>query len=111
MVNIEEDPKESSVFSVVNKTNLTPVPSSLSPISCILPPFYNIGSGNEISIKDIAFMIKDIVGLKGGIIFDKTKPDGTLRKLLDVSKLFAMGWSSQVALKNGIENVCRQVFK
>ena len=56
-------------------------------------------------------MIKDIVGLKGGIIFDKTKPDGTLRKLLDVSKLFAMGWRPQVALKNGIENVCRQVFK
>jgi len=83
--------------------NLTPDSSSLSPTSCLLPPFYNIGSGNEISIKDLAFMIKNIVGFKGGIIFDKTKPDGTLLKCLDSSLLKKLGWESTVELKTGIQ--------
>ena len=91
--------------------DLPPDASNLSPNSCLLPPFLNIGSGKEVTIGDLAFFIKEIIGFKGKIKFDTSKPDGTLRKLLDVSKLFAMGWRPQVALKNGIENVYRQVFK
>ena len=48
-------------------------------------------------------MIKDIVGLKGGIIFDKTKPDGTLRKLLDTTLLKNNGWENNIELKDGIQ--------
>ena len=51
----------------------------------------NIGSGNELSIKELAFLIKDVVGYEGEILFDKSKPNGTIRKLLDSSKINKMG--------------------
>lgn len=62
----------------------------------------NIGTGVDISIKDVAFMIKDVVGYKGEILFDTTKPDGTPRKLLDVSKLTELGWKYKTELRDGI---------
>ena len=62
----------------------------------------NIGSGDEISIKELALLIQKIVGFKGSISFDHSKPDGTLRKLLDISKLTALGWKSHVSLEEGI---------
>ena len=64
--------------------------------------FYNIGSGNEISIKDLALLIQSIVGHKGKIKWDSNKPDGTPRKLLDVNKINKLGWKSKTDLKNGI---------
>jgi len=62
----------------------------------------NIGSGDELSIKELAHLIKELVGFKGNIFFDTSKPDGTPRKLLDTSKLFALGWRPNVSLKDGI---------
>ncbi|MDD2983064.1 MAG: GDP-L-fucose synthase [Crocinitomicaceae bacterium] len=63
---------------------------------------YNIGTGEDISIKELAETIQQIVGHKGAIIWDSTKPDGTPRKLLDVSKMSEEGWQSEIALKEGI---------
>ena len=63
---------------------------------------YNVGSGKEVSIKDLANLIKSIVGFKGEIIWDKTKPDGTPRKILDSSKIEKLGWKPSIKLKNGI---------
>jgi len=63
---------------------------------------YNIGSGNEISIKELAELVQEIIGHKGRIIWDKTKPDGTPRKLIDSSSFIKLGWKSTITLKNGI---------
>jgi GDP-L-fucose synthase len=63
----------------------------------------NIGSGQEISIKDLAELIKDIVGYEGDLIFDDSKPDGTPRKFCDVTKLNNLGWKSKTSLEKGIE--------
>jgi len=62
----------------------------------------NIGTGNDIAIKDLALLVKNIVGYKGDILFDTTKPDGTPRKLMDVSKLHDKGWKHTVELPEGI---------
>jgi GDP-L-fucose synthase len=65
----------------------------------------NIGTGEDIAIKDLALLIKDIVGYTGKLKFDATKPDGTPRKLMDVSKLQALGWQHKIELTDGIEAV------
>lgn len=72
--------------------------------------FVNIGSGCEISIKDLAYLVKEIIGFKGEIVFDTTKPDGTPRKLMDVSKLNNLGWNFSIDLKSGIEAVYKEKF-
>lgn len=63
----------------------------------------NIGTGEDISIKDLALLIKDIVGYEGEIKFDASKPDGTPRKLMDVSKLHSKGWHHKIELRDGIK--------
>ena len=69
-----------------------------------LPDYlYNIGTGKDISIKELALLIQKIVGHTGEIIWDKSKPDGTPRKLLDVSKMNALGWKPEVNLQDGIK--------
>ena len=65
--------------------------------------FLNVGVGHDISIKDLALLIKQIIGFDGEITFDTTKPDGTPRKLMDVSKLSALGWTYQTELAEGIQ--------
>lgn len=67
--------------------------------------FVNIGTGKEISIKDLAELIQRIVGYKGTIHWNTNKPDGTLRKLLDVSKLTNLGWKYTIELEEGIKSV------
>lgn len=62
----------------------------------------NVGSGIEVSIKELAETVKEVVGFEGKLVFDLTKPDGTPRKLLDVSKLHRMGWKHQVELREGV---------
>lgn len=62
----------------------------------------NIGSGTDLSIKDLALTIKEVVGFEGDLQFDTSKPDGTPRKLMDVSKLSAMGWRYSTSLKDGL---------
>jgi GDP-L-fucose synthase len=73
--------------------------------------FVNIGSGEEISIGDLAQLIKRIVDFKGKIIFDSSKPDGTPRKLMDVTKLSQLGWRSKIALAEGLISVFNDVSK
>jgi GDP-L-fucose synthase len=63
----------------------------------------NIGSGEDISIRELASMGKEIVGYKGDINWDTSKPDGTPRKLLDVDKLQSLGWKPKYSLRDGIE--------
>ena len=65
----------------------------------------NIGTGKEISIKDLAFLIKEIIGFKGRIYFNTTKPDGTYRKITDVSLIHSLGWKHKVELKEGIKKL------
>ena len=67
--------------------------------------FVNIGTGVDITIAALAQLIKEIVGYEGNIVNDTTKPDGTPRKLMDVSKMKALGWSAQIDLENGIRSV------
>lgn len=65
--------------------------------------FVNIGVGEDISIKDLALLIKDVVGYEGELEFDSSKPDGTPRKLMDASKLHGLGWKAKTDLREGIE--------
>ena len=66
-------------------------------------PFINVGTGSDISIKDLAKLISKIVGFKGKMIFDKSKPDGTIRKLMDNTKLKTIKWKPKISLKSGIK--------
>ncbi len=72
--------------------------------------FVNIGTGKEISIKDLANLIKKIVGFEGDIIFDTSKPDGTPRKLTDTTKLNNLGWKHSIEIEEGIKMVYNQKF-
>jgi GDP-L-fucose synthase len=67
----------------------------------------NVGSGTDLSIRELAEWIKGIVGYKGAIEFDTSKPDGTPRKLLDVSRMKAFGWTPKISLEEGIRNTYR----
>ncbi len=67
--------------------------------------FINIGTGKEVTILELANMIKEIVDFEGNIVFDKSKPDGTMRKLMDVSRINNLGWQAKTSLKDGIKIV------
>jgi GDP-L-fucose synthase len=69
----------------------------------------NIGVGEDISIADLARLIQQIVGFEGKLVFDSSKPDGTFRKLMDVSKLNKLGWKARTGLEEGIIDVYKQV--
>ena len=64
--------------------------------------FVNVGFGDDIKIKDLAVLIKGIVDYKGEILFDLSRPDGTVRKLMDSTKIRKLGWSPKISLKDGI---------
>lgn len=64
--------------------------------------FINVGTGEDLSIADLAHVVKEVVGFSGELNFDLTKPDGTPRKLMDVSKIHQLGWSHKTSLKDGI---------
>src|SRR5678815_1902378 len=65
--------------------------------------FINSGTGEEVSIKQLALLVKEIVGFEGELKFDTTKPDGTPRKLMDSSRLHNLGWRHQTSLKDGLK--------
>lgn len=67
------------------------------------PNLINIGTGEDLTIKDLALAVKETVGFDGELVFDTSKPDGTPRKLMDVSKLHNLGWKHQIELKEGLE--------
>ena len=71
------------------------------------PEIINVGCGEDVTIRELAEMVCDSVGFRGSLVFDATKPDGTPRKLLDVSLLFGMGWRPKIALHDGIRDAYR----
>lgn len=66
------------------------------------PPLINVGCGEDLTIRELAELIAEIVGFKGELVFDTSKPDGTMRKVMDVSKIRELGWKPEVGLKEGI---------
>ena len=96
-----DDLAEASIFALENwdpnKSN-APLNNSGESLNWL-----NVGTGKEISIKDLAAMIADITSYEGEIIWNKDKPDGTFRKLLNVSKLNNLGWRSQINLLDGLK--------
>lgn len=74
------------------------------------PGLINIGVGHDITIRDLAELIKNIVGYQGKIVWDDSKPDGTPRKLMNVDKIHGLGWKASIALREGIELVYKQTF-
>jgi GDP-L-fucose synthase len=73
------------------------------------PPLVNIGCGEDISILELAEMIASVVGFRGRFVFDTSKPDGTPRKLLDVTKLDRLGWHARIELRKGLERTYREL--
>jgi len=69
------------------------------------PGFVNVGTGEDLEIGELAMLIKKIVGYEGEIIHDLSKPDGTPRKLMDVTKLHNLGWKAAISLEDGIRRV------
>ncbi|EPM2586116.1 GDP-L-fucose synthase, partial [Campylobacter jejuni] len=66
-------------------------------------PHLNVGSGEFLSIKELAFLIKNIVGFKGEIVFNNSKPDSTMDRMLDSSRLQNLGWKAKIKLEDGIK--------
>jgi GDP-L-fucose synthase len=96
-----EDMAEACVF-LMNLPDETFVPLLAQDRHDGLPPILNIGVGEDVTIRELAEMIRKVVGFEGEIVFDTTKPDGTPRKLLDVSRLHATGWRVRNALPGGL---------
>jgi GDP-L-fucose synthase len=66
--------------------------------------FLNVGTGKDLSIRELAELVADGVGYRGKLVWDSSKPDGTPRKLLDVSRLSALGWSANIPLEQGLRS-------
>ncbi len=71
------------------------------------PPLINIGWGEDITIEELAHLVQEVVGYPGRLVFDLSKPDGTPRKLLDTSKINALGWRPRIGLREGIQDAYR----
>lgn len=71
-------------------------------INATTPPLINIGCGQDLTISELALLVKNIIGFKGDVNLDVTKPDGTMRKLMNINKLAQLGWKSKTTLQNGI---------
>jgi GDP-L-fucose synthase len=73
------------------------------------PPLINIGTGEDVTIRELAETVSRVLGYTGSLVFDTTKPDGTPRKLMDVSRLHALGWCHTTSLEDGIRRTWEQV--
>ena len=71
-------------------------------------PHVNIGSGNDISIRDLATLVSEVIGFEGDVVCDPAKPDGTPRKLMDSTRLYATGWQPRIELRAGIAGAYRE---
>jgi GDP-L-fucose synthase len=69
--------------------------------------FINVGTGQEVTIKELALLVKNVIGFEGKIFFDTNKPDGTPRKLMDSSRIHAMGWNHKISLQDGLKSAYR----
>jgi GDP-L-fucose synthase len=74
------------------------------------PPVVNVGCGVDVTVRELAEQICEVVGYKGRLAFDRTKPDGTPRKLLDVSRMVQLGWRATVSLRQGLESVYAELL-
>ena len=95
-----DDLADASIFALENwdpSKNNAPLDKLGEPLNWL-----NVGTGIDISIKELAEMIAKITSFKGEIIWNKDKPDGTFRKLLNVSKLEKLGWKSKISLEEGL---------
>jgi GDP-L-fucose synthase len=63
----------------------------------------NVGTGADVSISELAHLMREVTGFRGEIVYDRTKPDGMMRKVLDVSRISSLGWKPKVSLKEGLE--------
>ncbi|MBA6156284.1 GDP-L-fucose synthase [Tenacibaculum sp. S7007] len=99
-----EDMADACVF-IVEKRDFKDIYKVKSDVDEVKNTHLNIGTGIDISIKDLAFLIKKIVGFKGKLVFNSNKPDGTMKKLTDVSKLNSLGWKHQIDLELGVEKM------
>jgi len=104
------DFKDVIVNEVKQSTNTTCTPNSISTQE-IRNTHINIGTGKDISIKELAELIKEIIGFKGELTFNTDKPDGTMVKLTDTSKLHSLGWKHKVDLENGIKIIYEWYLK
>lgn len=91
-------------FSDLKSINSQSSPDNSNPAG-IRNTHINIGTGKDLTIRDLALLIKDIVGFKGQLQWDSSKPDGTFRKLLDVSKINNLGWKEKISLEEGIKMI------
>ena len=73
--------------------------------------YLNVGTGKDITIKELAIKISKAINFQGNIIWDKTQPDGTPRKLLNISKIRDLGWEPKISLDNGIKNTIKSFIK
>jgi len=73
--------------------------------------FINIGVGEDLTIKELAETVKEVIGYEGEFVFDTSKPDGTPRKLMDVNRLHALGWKHTTSLKDGIKSAYHDFLK
>ncbi|MFA5517487.1 MAG: GDP-L-fucose synthase [Desulfuromonadales bacterium] len=71
------------------------------------PCFVNLGTGVDVTIRELAETVREVVGYKGELVFDATKPDGAPRKLQDVARMQALGWQARMPLREGVERTCR----
>ena len=79
--------------------------------SDLLAPLFNIGCGEDLTVRELAELIRDVVGFKGRLVFDTSKPDGTPRKLLDVSRMKELGWQASISLREGLTAVYAQYLE
>jgi GDP-L-fucose synthase len=97
-----DDLAEACVFLV--ESDAWPDNPVFSPTHNAFPSLINIGCQEDITIRELALLVREITGYRGEVAWDSTKPDGTPRKLLDISKISAMGWKPKIPLKEGIRN-------
>lgn len=71
-------------------------------------PLLNVGCGEDLTVRELAELIRNIIGFEGRLVFDVSKPDGTPRKLLDVSRINQLGWQASISLREGLEAVYRE---
>lgn len=99
-----EDMADACIYlmNLPNETFSTLLGSDEASTGVFMPPVVNIGVGEDLTIRELAETLKDIVGYQGNIEFDTTKPDGTPRKLMDVSRLHSLGWKPKTGFRDGL---------